>query len=205
MPFNHFSDPRDIALGVATDGFAPHKRRSKTAWPIGLFNYNLPPDVRFHQENIIPIGTIPGPKKPHDFNSFIWPLMEELFQLELGKKKAYDALSEALFILHAYLIVGFSDIPAMSLLMRMKGHNACLPCRMCKIVGVRGSFKNYYVPLNRTDCAGSSTPLCYEPSNLPIHTHDNFIKEAPFVQLSPNSAIGEVHAKKMRNQGHSSA
>ena len=204
MPFNHFSDPRDIALGVATDGFAPHKRHSKTAWPIGLFNYNLPPDVRFHQENIIPIGTIPGPKKHHDFDSFIWPLMEELLQLELGVK-AYDALLEALFILHAYLIISFSNIPVMSLLMCMKGHNACLPCRMCKIVGVHGSFKNYYVPLNHTDCAGSSMPLCYEPSNLPIHTHDNFIKEARFVQLSPNSAIGEVHAKKMRNQGHSSA
>jgi hypothetical protein len=83
----------------------------------------------------------------------------------------------------------------------MKGHNACLPCRMCKIVGVHGSFKNYYVPLNRTDCAGSSTPLCYEPSNLPIRTHDNFIKEARFVQLSPNSAIGEVCAKKCGIKG----
>jgi hypothetical protein len=71
MPFNHFSDPRDIALGVLTDGFAPHKRRMKTCWPVVGFNYNLPPDVRFHQENIIPLGTIPRPKKPQDFDSFI--------------------------------------------------------------------------------------------------------------------------------------
>ncbi|THU94655.1 hypothetical protein K435DRAFT_667941, partial [Dendrothele bispora CBS 962.96] len=29
---NYFSDPREVALGLSTDGFAPFKRRSKTAW-----------------------------------------------------------------------------------------------------------------------------------------------------------------------------
>ncbi len=43
----YFEDLRDIALGLSTDGFAPHKRRKSTAWPLILFNYNLPPDVRF--------------------------------------------------------------------------------------------------------------------------------------------------------------
>jgi hypothetical protein len=200
MPFNHFSDPQDIALGVSTDGFAPHKHCTKTCWPVVGFDYNLPPNVRFHQENIIPLGTIPGPKKPQDFGSFIWPLMEELLQLELGVK-AYDALSETLFILHAYLIVVFGDIPAMSLLMRMKGHNARLPCRMCKIVGVCGPFKNYYVPLNRMNCNEPSTPLYYEPSDLPIHTHDNFIDEACSVQFSHNLTTVEERAKKSRIKG----
>ena len=104
MPFNHFLDPRDIALGCSADNFAPHKCCTKMCWPVVIFNYNLSPDVRFHQENIILLGIIPGPKKPQDFDSFIWPLMEELLQLELGIK-AYDALSETLFVLHAYLIV----------------------------------------------------------------------------------------------------
>ncbi|KAJ2932968.1 hypothetical protein H1R20_g4108, partial [Candolleomyces eurysporus] len=38
-----FNDPRDIALGISTDGFCPFKRRKQTCWPIILFNYNLPP------------------------------------------------------------------------------------------------------------------------------------------------------------------
>ncbi|KAI5823201.1 hypothetical protein K523DRAFT_317296 [Schizophyllum commune Tattone D] len=38
-----FSDSHDVALGLSTDGFAPFQRRTKTCWPIILFNYNLPP------------------------------------------------------------------------------------------------------------------------------------------------------------------
>ena len=41
-PFFHFSDKRDIALSLSTDGFAPFKQRDKTCWPVILFNYNLP-------------------------------------------------------------------------------------------------------------------------------------------------------------------
>ncbi|KAF5309636.1 hypothetical protein D9758_018932 [Tetrapyrgos nigripes] len=33
---NYFSDPREVALGLSTDGFCPFKKRNKTAWPIIL-------------------------------------------------------------------------------------------------------------------------------------------------------------------------
>jgi len=36
-----------------------------------IFNYNLPPDVRFHINNILALGVIPGPKKPIDADSFL--------------------------------------------------------------------------------------------------------------------------------------
>ena len=42
-----FSDKRDIALGLSLDGFCPFKRRKHTCWPLILFNYNLPPDIRW--------------------------------------------------------------------------------------------------------------------------------------------------------------
>jgi Transposase family tnp2 len=41
----YFSDPRDIALGLSTDGFCPFKRRQATAWPLLLFDYNLAPEI----------------------------------------------------------------------------------------------------------------------------------------------------------------
>ena len=82
-----FSDPRDIALGLSTDGFGPFKKRNKTARPLIIFNYNLPPKERFRKENI----TIPGPKKPADMDSFLWPLVQELLQLEIGVS-AFDPI-----------------------------------------------------------------------------------------------------------------
>jgi hypothetical protein len=132
----YFEDPRDIALGLSTDGFAPFKRRKNTAWPLIVFIYNLPPELRILIDNIFSLGIIPGPKKPIDADSFLWPFVQELFRLMYGVR-AFDILSSKLFSLHAYLILAFGDIPAMSMIMRMKGHNGFCPCRMCNISGLR--------------------------------------------------------------------
>ena len=195
LPFCHFSDSRDIALGLATDGVAIFKKRSKTSWPIVLFNYNLPPEVRFQKENFISVGVIPGPNKPSDLDSFLYPLVQELLQLEIGVK-AFDALTKTLFTLHAYLIVVLGDIPAVSLLMRMKGHNGFSPCRMCKITGVRKDPKSpYYIPLNRNSSAS------YDPANLPMRTREGFNNEAKEVQFAINTTTEEDLAKKFGIKG----
>jgi len=127
LAHHYFSDDRDIALSFATDSFAPFKKRKHTAWVLLVFNYNLPPDEHFQKDNILCVGIIPGPKKPHDADSFIYPLMQELLKLSTGVS-VYDALSCSVFALCAYLITAFGDIPAISMLMHMKGHNALRPC-----------------------------------------------------------------------------
>ncbi|THU92540.1 hypothetical protein K435DRAFT_621224, partial [Dendrothele bispora CBS 962.96] len=86
-----------------------------------IFNYNLPPEERFHRENILCVGVIPGPKKPKDFDSFGWPLIQELLKLAQGVN-AFDVKAKALFRLFAYLLYIFGDMPAIAMLMRMKGH-----------------------------------------------------------------------------------
>ena len=96
LPMWFFSDPRDIALGLSTDGFGPFKQCNKTAWPLIIFNYNLPPKEQFKKENIISLRTIPGPKKPSDMDSFLWPLVQELLQLMIGVS-AFDAIAQVSF------------------------------------------------------------------------------------------------------------
>src|SRR6266545_4808575 len=98
-PLFYFSDECDIALGLSTNGFAPFRKRKQTCWPIILFNYNLPPEVRFQKKYCIYVTTVPGPKKPWDWDSFCWPLAQELIQLEMGVK-AFDTISLSIFLLH---------------------------------------------------------------------------------------------------------
>jgi hypothetical protein len=83
-PHKFFGDPRDISLGLSTDGFAPFHCYKNTCWPIILFNYNLPPDIQFHLAYTLCVSIILGPKKPKDFGLFVWPLIEELLQLKLS-------------------------------------------------------------------------------------------------------------------------
>jgi hypothetical protein len=203
----YFSDPREVALGLSTDGFAPFKRRSKTAWPLILINYNLSPAIRCHLEHILSLGVIPGPKKPHDIDSFLWPLMVELSQLATERGvPTVDILESALFPLRAHLIVCFGDIPAMSLLMKMKGHNGKRPCRMCMIEGVPGSDGHtHYVPLNRSShpniMADSTKTKIFDPQNLPMRTHDEFMAQAAEVEGQRTKAASERMAKQYGIKG----
>ena len=194
LKYNHFSDHRDIALGLSTDGFAPFRNRKSTAWPLILFNYNLPPETRFHVEEILALGVIPGPKKPLDVDSFLWPAILEFIRLAQGLT-TFDILKAELFVLHAYLILVFGDIPAISLLMHMKGHNGFSPCRMCKILGVRipaSQSTTHYVPHDRSrhpDVRKDSEAVrVYDMARLPLRTHTELISQANEVQAAPTNA-----------------
>ena len=99
-----------------------------------------------------------------------------------------------LFLLHAYLILAFGDIPAMALIMRMKGQNGLSPCRMCEIKGVSIS-RTYYVPLLR-DKIRNANPSRYDASNLPLRTHDEFLKQADAVESATTNTTRENLAKQ---------
>ncbi|KAJ2918455.1 hypothetical protein MD484_g1964, partial [Candolleomyces efflorescens] len=198
-----FNDPRDIALGLSTDGFCPFKRRKQTCWPIILFNYNLPPDVRFAVRRILCVGVIPGPKKPKDSDSFLYPLVQELLQLSVGVT-TFDSEASALFKLRAYPILGFGDYPAISMIMQMKGHNGIFPCRMCLIEGLRvpnHRGTTHYVPLHRCQhpnvIEGTTRRgvTQYDPANLPIRSHTQFMKHARLVQFASNNQEAEELGK----------
>ena len=141
--------------------------------------------------NIIELGTIPGPKKPKDADSYLFPTVQELAQLEQGVT-AFDSLSDSLFVMHAYLLRVFGDIPAISMLMCMKGHNGTCPCRMCNIIGIRApGEKTLYVPLDRrnlmTDGAPAE-PTQYDPAALPLRSHLEFMGQAHRVQNATTDA-----------------
>jgi hypothetical protein len=116
----------------------------------------------------------------------------------------FDSQRDELFALRAFLIVVFGDIPAISMIMRMKGHNAIFLCRMCMIKGVRvPETRNttHYVPLYRAnhptvlaDEHNIEIPI-YNPANLPLRTHDQFLEQACNVQLADTTAEEQRRAK----------
>jgi hypothetical protein len=206
-PYKYFQDPRDIALGLSTDGFCPFRKRKKTCWPILIYNYNLPPEIRFWIRHILCVGVVPGPYKPKDFDSFLWPLVEELLKLAAGIK-AFDLSSDEIFALRAFLILVFGDIPAVSMVMRMKGHNGLVPCRMCKITALRTPNSRspaHYVPLNRAQHPAvkddHSAIQVYNPADLPSRSHTDFLNTARAVQMATTTAQSNILAKNSGIKG----
>ncbi|CUA77976.1 hypothetical protein RSOLAG22IIIB_12956 [Rhizoctonia solani] len=206
--YHFFDASTDIALGLSTDGFTLFKRRKRglsTAWPILLINYNLHPSSRVRLENLICVGVIPGPKQCKDLNSFLVPLLDELLELENGvlsvqvppNANAANFNPDAPgvhFVLRAFLITLFGDIPAVSKLLSMKGHNAKTPCRMCYIQGTlcrlaRSSV--YYVPLTPPDAEQEVLP-----EDLPLRTHESFLAHYAEIEQAPNNVLQKQLAQR---------
>ena len=78
------SDPRNVRLGLASDGFNPFGNMSTnySIWPVVLIPYNLPPWLCVKQPNFILSMIIPGPRMPrNNIDVYLQPLVKELTEL----------------------------------------------------------------------------------------------------------------------------
>ncbi|GMI78906.1 hypothetical protein HRI_001559900 [Hibiscus trionum] len=124
-------DPRNVRLGLASDGFNPFKimSTSYSTWTVILVPYNLPPWICMKQSSFILSMIIPGEKgSGNDIDIYMQPLIEELKQLWVGVE-TYDVLKKENFNLRAALLWTINDFPAYANLSRWstKGRYAC-PC-----------------------------------------------------------------------------
>lgn len=84
MDIKYFSNKIDVTLVKYLDGFAPFKKKHDTCWSVKAVNLNLPPSERYKQRNLVPLLTMPGPRKPRHMDLFM-----ELFYaetIELGEQ-----------------------------------------------------------------------------------------------------------------------
>jgi hypothetical protein len=78
----HFQDERDVALIASIDGYQIFRQKTDDCWILLLINANLNPEIRVKKENLLISLIIPGPKEPKDFNTFLYPIIQELQILE---------------------------------------------------------------------------------------------------------------------------
>src|SRR5256714_1827709 len=146
---NLFNDERDVALTASCDGYQIFKQKTDDCWLFIVINNNLHPSLRVKKENLLVPFIIPGPNQPKDFNTFLRPFINEMKQLEskyfiyiylynnnilnnifiLGGVLCYDAYTKSNFILRAHIIAWTGDIPALTAIMNITGHNSYSGCR----------------------------------------------------------------------------
>ena len=189
LPHYYFSGEDDIAFSVCLDSYLLYNRRRSgpSATPIVLQIYNLPPEIRTHLSKLVCLGVIPGPHSPKDLHSFLSPFEEESVLLASGVP-TFHSVKQQIFELRAYNIFPQGDIVAIEKLLNIKGHNAIVPCRSCKIEATisTGRHRTYYVPL--THPGGKQI---WNPERLPLRKHEDW--------AIATSAIGRQTSAKKKN------
>ena len=129
------SDPRNVRLGLASDGFNPFGNMSTnySIWPVILIPYNLPPWLCVKQPNFILSMIIPGPRMPgNNIDVYLQPLVKELTELWNEGVETFDSSKNETFTLRAALMWTISDFPGLD---NLSGWNtkAGYACPVCNL------------------------------------------------------------------------
>ncbi|GET55729.1 transposase domain-containing protein [Rhizophagus irregularis DAOM 181602=DAOM 197198] len=161
----YFPDPRDIAFTASCDGYQIFRQKTDDCWVFLFLNNNLPQELRVKKENLMVTLIILRPKQPKDFNSFLYPLIQEMKSLQDGIS-CYDGNKEEQFTLRAHILAWTGDIPALSKVLCLTGHNSYSGCRFCNLRGtLNETNRHVYYPLQQN----------IDPKRLPIRTHDEIL------------------------------
>ncbi|CAN6678591.1 unnamed protein product [Malus baccata var. baccata] len=126
------ADPRNIRLGLATDGFNPFGVLNQThsIWPIVVFPYNLPPWKCMKKEYMmLTVLITEDPRKSIDV--YLRPLVDELKDLWENGVRTYDKFTRHMFTMRAAVMWTVNDFPAYAMVYRWmtKGYLACPICK----------------------------------------------------------------------------
>ncbi|POG60886.1 hypothetical protein GLOIN_2v1466139, partial [Rhizophagus irregularis DAOM 181602=DAOM 197198] len=82
--------------------------------------------------------------------------------------------------LQSHILSCSGDIPALSKVMCLSGHNAYYGCRFCYLCGIYSSTaKHIYFPL-QPPCGYDGTN--YDPNNLPMRSHASYLQDIEVVE-----------------------
>jgi hypothetical protein len=124
--------PGNILLMLNVDWFRPYKHTVYSVGVIYLAILNLPRTLRFKPENIIIVGTIPGPHEPKlNMNTYLKPMVDELLQLWQGTQIAAEMSVFGSRTIRVALACITSDIPATRKLCGFYGLKANHGCSKC--------------------------------------------------------------------------
>ncbi|KAI5339109.1 hypothetical protein L3X38_018381 [Prunus dulcis] len=126
------ADPRNVRLGLATDGFNPYGvlNQHHSTWPIFAFPYNLPPWKCMKKEYMMMTVLItedPG----RSIDVYLRPLVDELKDLWTNGVRTYDKSTGRMFTLRAAVMWTVNDFPAYAMVSgwSTKGYMACPVCK----------------------------------------------------------------------------
>ena len=127
------SDPRNLRLGLATDGMNPYGNLSSkhSSWSVFIIIYNFSYWLCMKRKYVMFSMMISGLRQPENYiDVYLSPLIKDLRLLWNDGVEVFDAYEKVNFNLRALLFCTINDFPAYENLngYSVKGHHACPIC-----------------------------------------------------------------------------
>jgi hypothetical protein len=120
----------DTVIVLSIDGAQLYSDKASDCWMFIWTIFNLGPDLRYKKKAVLPGGFIPGPNKPKNVDSYIYPSLHHLSALQHEGLPIWDAQRDCVFIDHPFFALGTADGPGMTYLNGLVGHHGAYGCRL---------------------------------------------------------------------------
>ena len=139
----------DVALQISIDGAQLRADQPSEAWVFIWIIHNLPPSLRYKKQFVIPGAIVPGPNKPGDIDSFLFPSVFHVASLQREGLKIYDASTDA-YILKSTPVIIFATADSLgsASMSGMVGHSGKWGCRLyCDMPSRHRTGDGHYYPI----------------------------------------------------------
>jgi hypothetical protein len=142
----------DTVLLFSIDGAQLYASKQSDCWIYIWVVMDLSPDRRYKKSHVLPGGFIPGPNKPKNIDSFLFPGLQHVSALQKEGLSIWDASVKQRFSSRPFVVMATADGPGMAYLNGLVGHTGVIGCRLyCPITGRRKENGHYYPVLLKPD------------------------------------------------------
>ncbi len=154
----------DFMLMLSIDGAQLYRNKESDCWIYIWVLFDLPPNRRYKKRHILPGAIIPGPNKPKDIDSFLFPGLYHIAALQNSEHglAIWDAETNTVIHGKPFFVLASADGPAMAWISGCVGCQGKNHCR-------------YYCPIHGRRKPGQSTyyPCRFKPRNYNVPGSDH--------------------------------
>ena len=140
----------DTIVLLSLDGAQLYEHKQSDCWIYLWVVLDHSPDVRYKKKHVLVGGIIPGPNKPKNVDSFLFPGLHHVSALMCEGLSIWDAYTKAAYLSYLFLAYVTADGPGMTYLNGEVGHQGACGCRLyCKQRGCLKSNSTHYYPASK--------------------------------------------------------
>jgi hypothetical protein len=138
---------QDMVLMFSMDGAQLYASKASDCWIYIWIIFDYIPETRYRKKRVLIGGFIPGPNKPKNADSFIFPGLHHLAALQREGLCVWNCITNQVNICHPFLSLATADGPGMTYLNGLVGHHGKNGCRLfCSLPGRHKRGKPHYYP-----------------------------------------------------------
>ncbi|KAG2336118.1 hypothetical protein BDR05DRAFT_978857 [Suillus weaverae] len=171
----------DPILMLSIDGAQLYESKQSNCWIYIWVVFDHHPQERYTKKYVLPGGFIPGPNKPKNVDSFLFPGLYHLAAVQHEGLAVWDASQNRVFKSTPFLALATADGPGMVYLNGLVGSHGGNDCWL--YCGASGHYYPALLKPNNYNHAGSNHPDI-DVKSLPAASSGNYLENLKYLMQS---------------------